>query len=124
MENNVMGIVRQIDDLGRIVIPKEIRRAMRMEEGSQIDILTTTEGMLILRKIENGKPVCNCPCEARAEPEKITYTFKNDYYDDNYRVVTITPEQDKLLNWLYDNGYLDNNVEFERGYPDGDDLTK
>ena len=124
MENNVMGIVRQIDDLGRIVIPKEIRRAMRMEEGSQIDILTTTEGMLILRKIENGKPVCNCPCEANAEPEKVTYTFKDNYYDDNYRVVTITREQEKLLNWLCNNGYLGNDVSFDVGYPDGDDLTK
>ena len=123
MENNVMGIVRQIDDLGRIVIPKEIRRAMRMEEGSQIDILTTAEGMIILRKIENGKPVCNCPCGANAEPEKITYTFENDY-DNSYRVVTITREQDKLLNWLCDNDYFSNDISVSRGFPDGDDLTK
>ena len=124
MENNVMGIVRQIDDLGRIVIPKEIRRAMGMNEGSQIDILTTTEGMIILRKIEEGKPVYNCSCAVNTEPEKLTYTFKDDYYDDSYRVVTITREQEKLLNWLNDNGYLGNDVTFDKGYPNGDDLTK
>ena len=122
MENNVMGIVRQIDDLGRIVIPKEIRRAMGMNEGSQIDILTTTEGMIILRKIEEGKPVCNCPRDTNAEPEKIAYTFEN-IYEDNYRVVTITREQEKLLNWLCGNGYLGDDVNISRGYPDSDDLT-
>ena len=123
MENNVMGIVRQIDDLGRIVIPKEIRRAMGMNEGSQIDILTTTEGMIILRKIEDGKPVCDCPCGANTEPEKIIYTLEN-IYDDNYKVVTITREQERLLDWLIDNDYINNDVSVSRGYPDGDDLTK
>ena len=124
MENNVMGIVRHIDDLGRIVIPKEIRRAMGIKEGNQFGIFTTAEGMIILRKVEDGEPVYNCPRGADTEPEKITYTFKDDYYDDSYRVVTITREQEKLLNWLNDNGYLDNDVNFNVGYPDGDDLTK
>ena len=123
MENNVMGIVRHIDDLGRIVIPKEIRRAMGINEGNQIEILTTAEGMIILRKVEDGKPVCNCPCTVNTEPEKIAYTFEN-CYENNYRVVTITREQDKLLNWLCDNDYLNNDINISRGYPDGDDLTK
>ena len=124
MENSVMGIVKHIDDLGRIVIPKEIRRAMGIKEGSQIGFFMTTEGMLILRKVEESEPVYNCSYEANAEPEKITYTFKDNYYDDSYRVVTITREQEKLLNWLCDNGYLGNDVSFDRGYPNGDDLTK
>ena len=37
------GIVRRIDDLGRVVIPKEIRRTMRIREGDQSQILLTQE---------------------------------------------------------------------------------
>ena len=38
------GIVRRIDDLGRVVIPKEIRRTMRIREGDPLEIYTTREG--------------------------------------------------------------------------------
>ena len=41
------GIVRRIDDLGRIVIPKEIRRTMRVNEGSPMEIYMTEEGILL-----------------------------------------------------------------------------
>ena len=38
------GIVRRIDDLGRVVIPKEIRRTMRIREGDPLEIYTDREG--------------------------------------------------------------------------------
>lgn len=44
------GIVRRIDDLGRIVIPKEIRRTMRIREGDPLEIFTDREGEIILKK--------------------------------------------------------------------------
>lgn len=44
------GIVRRIDDLGRIVIPKEIRRTLRIREGDPIEIYTDTQGEVILKK--------------------------------------------------------------------------
>ncbi|MBQ6896316.1 MAG: AbrB/MazE/SpoVT family DNA-binding domain-containing protein [Oscillospiraceae bacterium] len=44
------GIVRRIDDLGRIVIPKEIRRTMRMREGDPLEIFTGTGGEIIFKK--------------------------------------------------------------------------
>lgn len=44
------GVVRRIDDLGRIVIPKEIRRTMRMREGDPLEIFTGTGGEIILKK--------------------------------------------------------------------------
>lgn len=44
------GIVRRIDDLGRIVIPKEIRRTMRIQEGDPLEIFTDREGGVILKK--------------------------------------------------------------------------
>jgi len=41
------GIVRRIDDLGRVVIPKEIRRTMRIREGDPLEIYTSREGEVI-----------------------------------------------------------------------------
>ena len=44
------GIVRRIDDLGRVVIPKEIRRTMRIREGDPLEIYTDNEGEVIFKK--------------------------------------------------------------------------
>lgn len=44
------GIVRRIDDLGRVVIPKEIRRTLRIREGDPLEIFTDRDGGVILKK--------------------------------------------------------------------------
>ena len=44
------GIVRRIDDLGRIVIPKEIRRSFRIKEGDPLEIYTDAVGEVIFKK--------------------------------------------------------------------------
>ena len=44
------GIVRRIDDLGRVVIPKEIRRTMRIREGDPLEIYTNSDGEVIFKK--------------------------------------------------------------------------
>ncbi|MBR5429559.1 MAG: AbrB/MazE/SpoVT family DNA-binding domain-containing protein [Firmicutes bacterium] len=44
------GIVRRIDDLGRVVIPKEIRRSMRIREGDPLEIFVERDGQIILKK--------------------------------------------------------------------------
>jgi len=44
------GIVRRIDDLGRIVIPKEIRKTLRIREGDPLEIYTDADGVIILKK--------------------------------------------------------------------------
>ena len=44
------GVVRRIDDLGRIVIPKEIRKTLRIKEGDPLEIFTDKEGEVILKK--------------------------------------------------------------------------
>ncbi len=44
------GIVRRIDDLGRVVIPKEIRRTMRIREGDPLEIYTASDGEVIFKK--------------------------------------------------------------------------
>ena len=53
MEEYIMkatGIVRRIDDLGRVVIPKEIRRTLRIREGDPLEIFTEKDGEVIFKK--------------------------------------------------------------------------
>lgn len=44
------GVVRRVDDLGRVVIPKEIRKTLRIKEGTPLEIFTEKEGDIILKK--------------------------------------------------------------------------
>ena len=44
------GVVRRIDDLGRVVIPKEIRRTMRIREGDSLEIFVNQSGEVVLKK--------------------------------------------------------------------------
>lgn len=44
------GIVRRIDELGRIVVPKEIRRVLRIKEGDPMEIFTDKDGEIVLKK--------------------------------------------------------------------------
>ena len=44
------GIVRRIDDLGRVVVPKEIRRTLRIHEGDPLEIFTESDGSVVLKK--------------------------------------------------------------------------
>ena len=44
------GIVRRLDDLGRIVIPKEIRKTLHIKEGDPLEIFTAKDGEVILKK--------------------------------------------------------------------------
>jgi len=76
------GIVRRIDDLGRVVIPKEIRRTLRIREGDPLEIFTDSEGGVIFKKYSavgemssfafqyadvlskiSGQPVLVCDCD-------------------------------------------------------------
>ena len=52
------GIVRRIDDLGRIVIPKEIRRAMKIKEGDALEIYTERNGSIVLCPYFKSWEVC------------------------------------------------------------------
>ena len=49
------GIVRKVDDLGRIVLPIELRRAMDLVEGAAVEIYTADDGSVVLRKYQ---PAC------------------------------------------------------------------
>lgn len=125
MENNlnVVGIIRAMDDLGRVVIPKEIRRVIGVKEGDSLDILAMTDGSILLRKVVNNQPVCGCPCaNTPAVKEKKVIHFV-DNYNNVTKTVQITEAQDNLLDWLMTNDYLSCDVDVHSGYPEVEDLT-
>jgi len=49
------GIIRRVDDLGRVVIPKEIRRAMKIKEGDPLEVVAVDDGIVCFRKYEPEK---------------------------------------------------------------------
>lgn len=51
------GIIRRIDNLGRIVIPKELRRTLHIKDGDPIEIFTADDGVIALRKYEPSNSV-------------------------------------------------------------------
>lgn len=57
MKTTARGIIRRIDDLGRIVIPKEIRRKLKINEGDPLEIIFANEGILL--KPYNLEPKSN-----------------------------------------------------------------
>ena len=65
------GIVRRIDDLGRVVIPKEIRRTLRIKEGTPLEIFTDKEGEVILKKYS---PIGELSVFAREYAESLAQT--------------------------------------------------
>jgi AbrB family transcriptional regulator (stage V sporulation protein T) len=62
------GMVRRVDELGRIVIPKEIRRTYRIHEGDPVEIFTEDDGLIILRKYAPGTG-------AKESAARLTATF-------------------------------------------------
>ena len=51
------GIVRRIDDLGRVVIPKEIRKNLGIKEGDPLEIFVDPAQRMAIRKIENDEGI-------------------------------------------------------------------
>jgi AbrB family transcriptional regulator (stage V sporulation protein T) len=68
------GIVRRIDDLGRIVIPKEIRRTLRIRERDALEIFTDRDGEVILKKYS---PIADLEDFAQEYAESLFESTKN-----------------------------------------------
>ncbi|MBQ7459942.1 MAG: AbrB/MazE/SpoVT family DNA-binding domain-containing protein [Oscillospiraceae bacterium] len=73
------GIVRRIDDLGRVVIPKEIRRTLRIRDGDPLEIYTEKDGEVIFKKYspmgelgDNAAAMCETLGRAAGSPVAIT----------------------------------------------------
>ena len=70
------GIVRRIDDLGRVVIPKEIRRTMRIREGDPLEIYTSGSGEVIFKKYSPAREMgegARLLCEALSKQSELVF---------------------------------------------------
>jgi AbrB family looped-hinge helix DNA binding protein len=75
------GIVRRIDDLGRVAIPKEIRRALQIKEGDSLEIFTERDGSIIIKPYRKSWE--ECALEWYDSYEKLLsrcyFRFEDDY---------------------------------------------
>lgn len=75
------GLVRRIDDLGRVVIPKEIRRSLQIKDGDALEIFTD-DGQVIFQKYRDGNDIPNILADLVVAIEEVT---DNIPYDDPNR---------------------------------------
>lgn len=92
------GIVRRIDDLGRIVVPREIRRQLKIKEGDPLEIFLTTDNEIVLKPfkvqeytlrrsenweelIVNGKAICG---NHRLSATEILNALSIDYSEEEF----------------------------------------
>lgn len=66
------GIIRRVDELGRVVIPKEIRRSSRIKEGDPMEIYTGHDGEIIFKKYNPSVNVDPDSLEELAEDRRLT----------------------------------------------------
>ena len=67
------GIVRRIDELGRIVVPKEIRRTLRIREGDPLEIFTDKDGEIILKKYDRRTVyICSGICRCHSADTRLS----------------------------------------------------
>ena len=79
------GIIRRVDDLGRIVIPKDIRREMRIREGEPLEIIVNrNEGLVCFQKLDNKK---NYLEELKRLSDSIEEHFWSPETDDNLKII-------------------------------------
>lgn len=103
-----MVIIREIDDLGRIAIPKEIRRAMQLKEGEEY-ALNFTDGKII---IENANPLpLDDETIANKSNDRKTYIMR--FEDRITDFIRLTEDQINLLKWLGNNDYLHDDVYYD-----------
>lgn len=90
------GVVRRIDDLGRIVIPKEIRKTLRIKEGTPLEIFTEKEGDIILKKYSPISELANFSTEYVECLAKVTNYIAIVTDKDSIVAISGAPKKDFL----------------------------
>ena len=100
-----MKATRRMDDLGRIVIPKEMREAAQLKEGEAFDLTSTSNGKIIIEKAQSAplnEETINIP-----KGRKMC-VIRWDYNEEE--IALLTKEQFDLLDWLSNRDFLNENV--------------
>ena len=96
-----LGIVRRIDDLGRVVIPKEIRRSLKIREGDALELFRDDD-MICLRKVETEKNFIEDVKKMNYDISELLYSW-----DNREELAEISKAFEKILEQL-------NNIEKKR----------
>ena len=115
------GIVKRIDDLGRVVIPKDLRKELGLVENSPVEFFTT--------KGDNGTELVLAKYNPKGEEpqpqeEEETFIFTIRINDEILGTIKVDKKQNELLDWLFNNDCFHNRVDFEAGSPELVDFTK
>lgn len=99
------GIVRRIDELGRVVIPKEIRRTLRIREGDPLEIFTDREGGIILKKYS---PIGELSDFSKEYAESLQMSIGH---------IVLVSDNDNIINvsGIQKKDYIDKKVSIEMG---------
>lgn len=114
-----LGIVRNMDDLGRVVIPKEIRRSIGVKEGDEMEIFATNRGVYFQKYDPNDEATpdifreMGCaavPAQSPAKASSRKQVMVHDYGANEERYVSLTEDQIRFLDyikveWGFDLGY-------------------
>ena len=84
------GIIRRIDELGRIVIPKELRRTLNITADDRIEIFTADDGVIALRKYEPSNSVLSYL-------ERLEALIKNEEFRHKNKMLVKIEEMEALL---------------------------
>ena len=125
--NNTIGIIRGIDDLGRVVIPKELRRNINVKEGDKFEIFATSNGEIILRKatveeidgvmVKVAEPTPTAPQTEPPQEAKFVHFVNNDD-ESTPLILKVTPKQYALLELLCNYGVFGDNWDWYDGLPE------
>ena len=110
------GTVRRIDDLGRVVIPKELCRMMAIVEGDPLEFFTTTDKQIVLQKYHLDESEKN-GLEVSAELKKKEGVKVTVFYDNEVRhYLTLSKSAYDLFCWLGENDLLSNYISWGEGH--------
>lgn len=99
-----IGVIRRIDDLGRIVIPKELRRTLGIKEGDALEIVATSNNGVFIQKCGEADEDDPMPKGIELSEENSLYSFRDNWGEDH--LVTLSPNAIRLLQWLENQGLL------------------
>lgn len=115
-----LGIVKRIDDLGRVVVPKEVRRTLEIKEGDALELFATDKGVYFQKYDPADETTPDIfkemkPAAVPAQPPVKTESRKNlivhDKNSDQDYYVRLTDDQIKLLDYLMNEYIIDGNYE-------------
>ena len=104
------GIIRRMDELGRIVIPKEIRKFMHLEENEPFEVFTEKDAVIFKKYGVNDKEEERKEDKKEMEKNIIKIT---DSHEDKIQYVKLSKEASDFLYWMWDEGMLNDNLDFE-----------